>query len=58
MFSPSAIPSIVAMASYSSFHFFDKLPANVKRMIFVQAFEDSNWDAVELAWVSREVRTW
>jgi len=46
------------MTSCLNFHFFNKLPLNVKRMIFEVAFEDSNCDAVELAWVSREVRAW
>lgn len=46
------------MAPCLSFPFFNKLPLNVKRKIFELAFEDSNYDAVELVWVSREVRAW
>jgi len=46
------------MSSYPSFPLFNKFPSDVKRLIFEEAFEASNWNAVELAWVSHEVRAW
>jgi len=46
------------MASCPSFHFYNKLPSDVQRLIFEEAFEASDWNAVELAWVSCEVRDW
>jgi len=58
MLSPSINPSIVIMASFPTFHYFNKLPADVKRLIFEEAFEASGWNAVELASVSREARVW
>jgi len=46
------------MVSYSSFPLFNKFFSDVKQLIFEEAFEVSNWNAVELAWVAHEVRAW
>ena len=46
------------MASSPGFYFYNKLPSDVQRLIFEEAFEASDWRAVELAHVSREVRDW